>query len=391
MHRADHITRLVNANGTGKDGYTQGSVSPLVPPTQVTAEALNAFQEEPANAIELFFALNKLDNTQLRSALEKTLDQVILAYIGAQSQSAVALANRGDAGTGTFMDAASDENQTIVCAFLQSSNQIYSSTDGGATFASRALGSAATTGLYGVAWSPTLSLFCAVGETGEIQTSPDGVTWTRRTPGSAFAGTFLAIAWSDSHAKFIAVGANGEVQTSSNGTAWTRLSNNAGAGAYRCVAANGSTVVAISGSSYVFRSTDLVAFTETDLSSGGLIDANEGQGLGVIGDQFVTVCSFNGSTTFSIVASVDGIRWRSVASYTASSSNIRHPTSRNGSIARETAAGWDVLTGKAGGNNLRWSRARPSPGVAGIRLFRTRLAWVGADTNAVVYCSALTP
>lgn len=391
MHRIDHITKATNLHGTGKDGFTAGSVATQSPATVITSDWANAVQEEHANAVELFAALSKPDNTQLRSVVEKALDQAIFAYIGAQAQSAVGLANRGDAGTGTFMDAASDENQTIVCAFLQGSNQIYSSTDGGATFASRALGSGATTGLYGVAWSPPLALFCAVGETGEIQTSPDGVTWTRRTPGSSYTGNFLAVAWSESHAKFIAVGASGEIQTSSNGTAWTRLSNNAGAGSYRCVAANGATVVAISGSSFVFRSTDLAAFTETDMSAGSLVDANEGQGLGVIADQFVTVCSFNGGTTFSIVASVDGIRWRTVASYVASSGNVRHPTSCNGAIARETTAGWDVLVGKRGGNNLLWSRARPSPGVAGIRLFRTRLAWVGADTNAVVYCSALTP
>ncbi len=53
MHRIDHATRLVDANGVGRDGFTEGSAVPPVAATVVTDAFLNAIQEEICRAIEL--------------------------------------------------------------------------------------------------------------------------------------------------------------------------------------------------------------------------------------------------------------------------------------------------------------------------------------------------
>ncbi len=79
----------------------------------------------------------------------------------------------------------------------------------------------------GVAWSSTLSLFCAVGSAGSIQTSPDGTTWTARTAAGGFVGDWWDVCWDPGNSQFVAVGQNvvpnpdvGEIQRSTNGTTW---------------------------------------------------------------------------------------------------------------------------------------------------------------------------
>lgn len=80
------------------------------------------------------------------------------------------------------------------------------------------------TELYGVAWSPSLSLFAAISHgltTNGIFTSPDGITWTGRV--AAEANTWNSIVWAPSIALFVAVSNDGthRVQTSPDGTNWT--------------------------------------------------------------------------------------------------------------------------------------------------------------------------
>lgn len=52
MERITHSTRLVDANGSGRDGYTEGTPG-VTPASVVTASALNSIQEEIARAIEM--------------------------------------------------------------------------------------------------------------------------------------------------------------------------------------------------------------------------------------------------------------------------------------------------------------------------------------------------
>lgn len=76
----------------------------------------------------------------------------------------------------------------------------------------------------GIAWSPTLNLFCAVAAQAlatAVMTSPDGVTWTTRTP--AENNNWEAVIWVTELALFVAVASTGthRVMTSPDGITWT--------------------------------------------------------------------------------------------------------------------------------------------------------------------------
>ena len=76
-----------------------------------------------------------------------------------------------------------------------------------------------------IAWSESLSLFCAVANSGtgnRVMTSPNGVDWTIRS--SAASNLWQSIAWSESLSLFCAVansGTGNRVMTSPNGADWT--------------------------------------------------------------------------------------------------------------------------------------------------------------------------
>lgn len=91
------------------------------------------------------------------------------------------------------------------------------------------------TGGYGyhIAWSPSLGLLCAVGNSYSgfdrvyIATSPDGVTWTPQvTPADATEGPqIIAVDWSETQGQFVTgwygAGAFGSIATSPDGVTWT--------------------------------------------------------------------------------------------------------------------------------------------------------------------------
>jgi hypothetical protein len=76
-----------------------------------------------------------------------------------------------------------------------------------------------------ICWSPELELFAAVANTtgsSQVMTSPDGSTWTDRTTPSG-KGPWRSICWSPSLGLFVAVATDGsgtQAMTSSNGTDW---------------------------------------------------------------------------------------------------------------------------------------------------------------------------
>jgi hypothetical protein len=74
-----------------------------------------------------------------------------------------------------------------------------------------------------ITWSPELSIFCAVGSSGDdlVMTSPDGVTWTSRTA-AGDDDDWHGISWSPELSIFCVVGSNGDrVMTSPDGITWT--------------------------------------------------------------------------------------------------------------------------------------------------------------------------
>lgn len=74
MERITHSTRLVDANGSGRDGYTEGTPG-VTPASVVEATALNFIQEEIARAIELLGGtLSSASQEQLGTLLVSAFD-----------------------------------------------------------------------------------------------------------------------------------------------------------------------------------------------------------------------------------------------------------------------------------------------------------------------------
>ena len=123
------------------------------------------------------------------------------------------------------------------CVAVGLGSIILNSTNGGATWTPRTLGTA-TNGLSGVAWSG--SSFAAVGEGGTVLTSPDGVTWTTRTSG--ITNYLFNIAWTGT--QFVAVGSGGGVYTSPDGVKWAAQTSGSIYSLYG-VAWSGTQIVAV--------------------------------------------------------------------------------------------------------------------------------------------------
>jgi hypothetical protein len=60
---------------------------------------------------------------------------------------------------------------------------------------------------------------------GEIQRSVNSATWVKQTQAGAFAGTFRDAIWCNALGLFVAVGDDGEIQTSPTGVTWTARLN----------------------------------------------------------------------------------------------------------------------------------------------------------------------
>lgn len=96
--------------------------------------------------------------------------------------------------------------------------KIYSSADGGRTWASRTAGSSYASSFRDILFSQTLNGWIAVGFDGEIQTAAAaGVTWTRRQTGG---GHLHAVA-EDFAGHYVAVGAQANALVSTGATSWT--------------------------------------------------------------------------------------------------------------------------------------------------------------------------
>ncbi|WP_323077132.1 hypothetical protein [Aeromonas hydrophila] len=78
MHRIDTPSRQKDKFGAGKDGFTRGDPQTGTQATQVSADILDAMQEELCSVIELSgLPLKKSENNQLYKAIEILLDAVI--------------------------------------------------------------------------------------------------------------------------------------------------------------------------------------------------------------------------------------------------------------------------------------------------------------------------
>ncbi|MEV3830225.1 hypothetical protein RI534_13390 [Aeromonas allosaccharophila] len=72
MHRIDTSTAQKDKFGAGKNGFTAGNPQTGVPPTEVSADILDALQEEICAVVEVAgLSLDKENNSQLLSAIKK--------------------------------------------------------------------------------------------------------------------------------------------------------------------------------------------------------------------------------------------------------------------------------------------------------------------------------
>lgn len=76
MHRIDTSTAQKDKFGAGKNGFTLGNAQTGVPPTEVSADILDAFQEEVCAVIEdpeCGMLLDKKNNSQLAAAIKELI------------------------------------------------------------------------------------------------------------------------------------------------------------------------------------------------------------------------------------------------------------------------------------------------------------------------------
>jgi photosystem II stability/assembly factor-like uncharacterized protein len=145
-------------------------------------------------------------------------------------------------------------------------------------------------------------LWCAVGESA-IQTSSDGITWTSRTVAGGFGDVFHGIAY-DGSGLWCAVGESGEIQTSPDGITWTAQTAAGGFGnAFFAIAHDGSGLwCAVGELGEIQTSPDGITWTEQTTSGDPtnqiLGIAHDGAGLWAAA-----------SETGQIQTSPDGVIW----------------------------------------------------------------------------------
>ncbi len=149
-------------------------------------------------------------------------------------------------------------------------------------------------GLKGVAYSPDLNLFAAVGNSGTILTSPDGDIWTPRSSG--ITSTLEKVVYG--RARFVAVGSGGAIVTSFNGQTWNPGSSGTGAVLYG-VACNNDLFVAVGAGGTILTSPDGISWSP---ASSGTINVLYGVGYG--NGLFVALGAYG-----TILTSPNGVNW----------------------------------------------------------------------------------
>jgi hypothetical protein len=224
VHRIDHVTRAIDANGPGKDGFTGGNPLTSTAPTTVTPDWLNAQQEEIANVITGFGgSLVKAQNNQLAGVLTLALD---LLALGSMQQAtnpnrARAIAN-DDEGIGIVAvgGVVNEGTGAVENPIARGYGGLPTST------------TIAAVGPFNIlhAVGHGNGLFVAAGDGADIRTTPStsspGVVtlknWTRRTPGGGLGGSFRAVHYASSLARWF-LGGTGVIQTSVDGITWTGI------------------------------------------------------------------------------------------------------------------------------------------------------------------------
>ena len=184
------------------------------------------------------------------------------------------------------------------------STSAFNTSANGLTYVAAGGQTAITTNVFGIAYSPTLALWVAVGAgTNSIATSTNGSTWTGQTGITLFSTAGRSITWNGN--MFIATGTGTNVAaTSTNGTTWLGTSATTGYNSWNALGIRQVTTVA-GGSG-----TNTLAYS----FDGGLSWYPNGIGLFTTA---VYMIAWNGNYwvavgqggSFTIATAPDGITW----------------------------------------------------------------------------------
>lgn len=220
---------------------------------------------------------------------------------------------------------------------------------------------------YAVAWSSTLGLFAAVGDTAFCRTSPDGVTWTSRTIPS---GNWRAVMWSARLGLFVAVG-SGICCTSPDGINWTSRTIPASS-YYSAIAENQTIVVVVSTAGAIATSPDGINWTAvTPPVTRSLSSVTYSPALGMF------AASGRGETTSNILTSLNGSTWTDIELPSVSlpvvvwCDGLSQFVALSGGFANSTACytstdgvKWTRGTQFGGLNNTGWNFAAWAPEIS---------------------------
>jgi len=322
MHRPDHSTADPDGIDTGVAGYTEGNAiaAPPVARTIVTADHINDLGESACRFVEhAGITLVKGDYDQLVEAIERKRmwDAVCDVRRAAAEPYGAGTFNCGFANgwffasnnsgamsksrTGEVWETAGTVGSTFPAGWAYGAGvyvNVGGATGGPVHYDADAVGAWTAAGTppvanqNAVAWNG--SVFCSVGATGSIYTSPDGNVWTARTAGSGYAGQFRAVIWHDTLSLFIACGQD-VIQTSPTGTTWTQQHIDAARDYYSLAVSESGRIVA--GDGVTPRYSDN-AVTWTAATTTGSMEKIAGYNGGflAIGDDGVMRASRDGDT-----------------------------------------------------------------------------------------------
>jgi hypothetical protein len=265
----------------------------------------------------------------------------------------------------------------------------------------------------GLAWSPVLKLWVAVGTgslgTNQVAYSYDGINWIGVTlPGGGFSGAVgLDVAWGED--KFVACGGVNNANTrkfyySFDGKTWILVTSTTFLfGAYG-IGFNGSLWVAVgNGNGSTAYSYDGITWI---IGSGATFSSNDFNGNGAVawnGYRWVVTSgtATPTATATPILYSTDGINWtaagtpagmggcamvwagtRFIAGMSVPSTAVQMYTSPDGIT-------WTIATTNAFGtqcNSIAWSNSQPNSGqqLTNVAIQQPTLAF-GAGTNTIAY------
>lgn len=348
MQRIDSATASADENGTGKDGFTEGTY-PSTPATQLTAKFFNQVQEEICNVIEVTKATPlSTSKTQLRDAMltrgrfavrslknfanpvvDVSLNAIIWteelqAFVGVGSGSAfrstdgVVWYEGTGMSAGTFKAIAFDPGDEVFVT-IGNSGVLRRSVDEGSVWSAATYDPNSET-WNDICWAESLGLFVAVGSTGtfRVTTATDGDVWANRN--QAANNSWTGVCWSPELSLLVAVSSDGtnRVMTSPDGINWTSRSTPATLCSWKsvCWSPELSLFVAVSNGTtgnHVMTSPNGTAWTIRDIPA----PDNWWQQVSWIPDlqMFVAIANslssdLTNGVNSAIMFSVDGLVWR---------------------------------------------------------------------------------